>query len=98
VPRPPPTAPSYRDSGYVFTCLNGDPMAPDRLTRTFKKLVALAGLPRIRLHDPAPRRGQPGAVCGGGTEVPPRPPAASSSPAVAGLRPADRQGKQRRAL
>jgi integrase len=21
----------YHDSGYVFTCLNGDPMAPDRL-------------------------------------------------------------------
>jgi integrase len=43
--------PGYRDSGYVFTCLNGDPMAPDRLTRTFKKLTALAGLPPIRLHD-----------------------------------------------
>jgi integrase len=41
----------YRDSGYLFTCLNGDPMAPDRLTRTFKKLAALAGLPPIRLHD-----------------------------------------------
>jgi hypothetical protein len=26
----------YRDSGYVFTCLNGDPMAPDRLSRTFR--------------------------------------------------------------
>ena len=24
----------YHDSGYVFTCLNGDPMAPDRLSRT----------------------------------------------------------------
>ena len=35
----------------MFTCLNGDPMAPDRLTRTFKKLTALAGLPPIRLHD-----------------------------------------------
>jgi integrase len=23
--------PGYRDSGYVFTCLNGDPMAPDRV-------------------------------------------------------------------
>jgi integrase len=41
----------YRDSGYVFTCLNGDPMAPDRLTRTFKKLIAEHGLPPIRLHD-----------------------------------------------
>ena len=43
--------PGYRDSEYVFTCLNGDPMAPDRLTRTFKKLAALAGLPPARLHD-----------------------------------------------
>ena len=25
---------NYHDSGYVFTCLNGDPMAPDRLSRT----------------------------------------------------------------
>jgi len=42
--------PGYRDSGYVFTGLNGDPMAPDRLTRTFTKLTALAGLPPVRLH------------------------------------------------
>ena len=35
----------------MFTCLNGDPMAPDRLTRTFKQLAAPAGLPPIRLHD-----------------------------------------------
>lgn len=45
--------PGYRDSGYVFTCLNGDPVAPDRLTRTFKKLAALAALaalPPVRLH------------------------------------------------
>jgi integrase len=43
--------PGYRDSGYVFTGLNGDPMAPDRLSRTFKKLAADAGLPPVRLHD-----------------------------------------------
>jgi integrase len=43
--------PGYRDSGYVFTSLNGDPMAPDRLSRTFKKLAADAGLPPVRLHD-----------------------------------------------
>ncbi|MFI0447480.1 tyrosine-type recombinase/integrase [Actinomadura sp. 6N118] len=41
----------YRDSGYVFTGLNGDPMAPDRLTRTFRELVAEHGLPPVRLHD-----------------------------------------------
>jgi integrase len=43
--------PGYRTSGFVFTNLNGDPMAPDRLTRTFKKLAAEAGLPPVRLHD-----------------------------------------------
>jgi hypothetical protein len=35
----------------VFTGLNGDPMAPDRLTRTFTALVGQAGLPPVRLHD-----------------------------------------------
>jgi predicted component of type VI protein secretion system len=35
----------------VFANLNGDPMAPDRLTRMFKKLAAEAGLPPVRLHD-----------------------------------------------
>ena len=43
--------PGYQASGYVFSNLNGDPMAPDRLSRTFKKLAAEAGLPPIRLHD-----------------------------------------------
>jgi integrase len=43
--------PGYRASGYVFTNLNGDPMAPDRLTRTFTALAAQAGLPPVRLHD-----------------------------------------------
>jgi integrase len=41
----------WHDSGYVVTGLNGGPMAPDRLTRTFKDLTAQAGLPPIRLHD-----------------------------------------------
>ena len=43
--------PGYHASGYVFTGLNGDPMAPDRLTRMFKTLAAEAGLPPARLHD-----------------------------------------------
>ena len=43
--------PGYRKSGFVFTNLNGDPMAPDRLTRTFRQLAAEAGLPPVRLHD-----------------------------------------------
>ncbi|WP_433473630.1 tyrosine-type recombinase/integrase [Spirillospora sp. CA-142024] len=41
----------YRDSGYVFTAPNGDPLAPVRLTRLFHRLVAEHGLPPIRLHD-----------------------------------------------
>lgn len=41
----------YEDSGFVFTGLNGGPMAPDGLSRTFQKLTAEAGLPPIRLHD-----------------------------------------------
>ncbi len=41
----------YHDSGYVFTCLNGDPMAPDRLSRTLRRLSDQAGLPPVRLHD-----------------------------------------------
>ncbi|HLQ56747.1 MAG TPA: tyrosine-type recombinase/integrase, partial [Streptosporangiaceae bacterium] len=40
--------PGYHASGYVFTGLNGDPMARDRLTRTFKTLTAQAGLPPVR--------------------------------------------------
>jgi hypothetical protein len=43
--------PGYHASGYVFTGLNGDPMAPDRLTRTFTALAGQAGLPPVRLHD-----------------------------------------------
>jgi integrase len=43
--------PEYRVSGFVFTNLHGDPMAPDRLTRTFRTLAAEAGLPPVRLHD-----------------------------------------------
>lgn len=42
---------AYRDSGYVFTRPRGDPLSPDRLSRTFRALVAEHGLPPIRLHD-----------------------------------------------
>jgi integrase len=42
--------PSYRDSGFVFTGLRGDP-APDRLSRTFRQLTVETGMPPIRLHD-----------------------------------------------
>jgi Phage integrase family len=42
---------SYCDSGYVFTSLTGDPLAPDRLSRSFRSLADVAGLPPVRLHD-----------------------------------------------
>ncbi len=35
----------------MFTGLNGDPLASDRLSRIFKMLAEEAGLPPIRLHD-----------------------------------------------
>ncbi|MGH3155821.1 MAG: hypothetical protein ACRDNF_04480 [Streptosporangiaceae bacterium] len=38
----------YRVSGFVFTNLNGDPMAPDQPARTFRALTAEAGLPPVR--------------------------------------------------
>ncbi|TDB95190.1 site-specific integrase [Actinomadura sp. 7K534] len=41
----------YRVSGYVFTNLNGDPVAPGRLTHVFQKLIAEHDVPPIRLHD-----------------------------------------------
>jgi hypothetical protein len=41
----------YHDSGYVITRPNGDPMAPDWMTRYFRSLSDRAGLPPIRLHD-----------------------------------------------
>lgn len=41
----------YHDSGYVISSLNGDPLAPDRLSRYFRQLSEAAGLPPIRLHD-----------------------------------------------
>jgi len=46
-----PHAVVWTVSGYVFTGLGGDPLAPDRLTRHFRALTAAAGLPPIRLHD-----------------------------------------------
>ncbi len=41
----------WHDSGYVFTAPDGSPLHPDWLTRRFRRLVTLSGLPPIRLHD-----------------------------------------------
>jgi integrase len=41
----------WEDSGYVFTTVDGSPLHPDWLTRTFGRLVNDSGLPPVRLHD-----------------------------------------------
>lgn len=40
----------WQDTGYVFTTPAGKPVAPDRLTRLFRRLVAASGLPPVTLH------------------------------------------------
>jgi integrase len=42
---------SYDDHGALFCHPNGTPVHPDTITRRFNRLVDLAGVPRIRLHD-----------------------------------------------
>jgi integrase len=39
------------ENGYVFTKPDGGPVHPDVFRQTFDRLVARAGVPRIRLHD-----------------------------------------------
>jgi hypothetical protein len=39
------------DSGNVFTAPDGSPLHPDWLTRRFRRLVTVSGLPPVRLHD-----------------------------------------------
>jgi integrase len=41
----------WQDSGYLFTAPDGQPLHPDWLTRRFRRLVALSGLPPVRFHD-----------------------------------------------
>jgi integrase len=43
--------PAWIDSGLMFTCENGAPINPERLTRWFEARVRASGLPLIRLHD-----------------------------------------------
>jgi integrase len=42
---------AWQDSGYVFTTPVGAPLHPDYVTRRFHRLVELAALPPVRLHD-----------------------------------------------
>jgi integrase len=75
--------PDYRASGFVFTNLNGDPMAPDRLTRTFRKLAGDAGLPPIQPARSAARDSAlapPDNAPANRDARPPRPP--DSNPAM----------------
>lgn len=37
--------------GYVFTAVDGGVLAPERLSRLFRKLNTASGLPPVRLHD-----------------------------------------------
>ncbi|RAG81730.1 site-specific integrase [Streptacidiphilus pinicola] len=41
----------WEESGYVFTSRTGRPIEPRNLSRSFERIAAEAGLPRIRLHD-----------------------------------------------
>ena len=41
----------WHDSGLVFTTTIGTPLEPRNVTRDFQRILAKAGLPRIRLHD-----------------------------------------------
>ena len=43
--------PAWIDSGYVHTKENGESLHPDETSKRFNRLVALAGVPRIRFHD-----------------------------------------------
>jgi len=42
---------AWKDTGYVFTTTDGQPLHPDYLTRRFRSLVTASGLPPVRLHD-----------------------------------------------
>ncbi len=42
---------AWTDSGYVFTREDGVALHPEYLSSAFERLVAAAGLPRIRFHD-----------------------------------------------
>jgi integrase len=42
---------AWSDTGFVFTALDGTALHPDWITRRFRRLVDLSGLPPVRLHD-----------------------------------------------
>lgn len=42
---------AWHDHGLVFPAANGHPINPDNLRRDYARLIELAGVPRIRIHD-----------------------------------------------
>jgi integrase len=42
---------AWTDTGYVFTREDGWPIHPERISVLFARLVEIAGVPKIRLHD-----------------------------------------------
>lgn len=42
---------AYDDQGLVFATALGHPLNPNNVQRSFYRLMATAGVPRIRLHD-----------------------------------------------
>lgn len=42
---------AWQDHDLVFTIVNGKPIHPDSLQHDFRRLVRLAGVPYIRIHD-----------------------------------------------
>jgi integrase len=43
--------PTWQDSRHVFCSEDGQPVHPQRITKAFDRMVAVHGLPKIRLHD-----------------------------------------------
>ena len=39
------------DDDFVFAAPNGEPIHPDNFSKSFNRIVASAGVPRLRLHD-----------------------------------------------
>jgi integrase len=42
---------AWQDHDLVFAAANDNPMHPDNLARDYKRVLAAAGVPRIRIHD-----------------------------------------------
>jgi integrase len=43
--------PVWQDKNFIFAEANGAPIAPRKILKAFKRILAAAGLPDIRFHD-----------------------------------------------